>query len=35
MCQIYSMASFKEIVNFIIEIQGNQMIYMNDLQGLI
>ena len=35
MCQIYSMAPFKEIVNFIIEIQCNQMIYMYDLQGLI
>ena len=32
MYQIYLMVSFRETVNFITEIQGNQMIYMYDLQ---
>ena len=35
MCQIYSMASFREIVKFMIEIQSNQMIFTYDLQGLM
>ena len=35
MCQIYQVASFREIENFMIEIQGNQMIFMYDLQGLM
>ena len=35
MCQVYSVASFREIDNFMIEIQGNQMIFMYDLQDLM
>ena len=33
MYQIYQMISFIETFNFVTEIQGNQMIYMYDLQG--
>ena len=29
------MASFREIENFMIEMQGNKTIFMYDLQGLI